>query len=225
MSLVNGFLPRSEANLANKFSCQNHNKTIELKKEASPSKDRFGCTSLPTICESSKSDRNIQTEVKELRRCRKQGRTPRYQGIGLSLPPLVKEIKSCQLKQDIISTNFQKRPSTPRPVLLSREKKTIFKCDGDDQSHNVGEKTNEMANNSFQKETEEDCHPLFSVSPNGLERSLPENIEPTAFPIDLKTEAKTYENARPLLRREKVKSCEVQNSICLKNISTNKFPS
>lgn len=198
---------------------------MEPRDESSFEKETPICTSLPTICENAKDDKRIQVGAKELRRCRKLSSNSLMQANSLSLPPLIKDIESCKYENNL--PNLKRRPSTPRPILLVREKQRGWT--GGVGSHRLStEMPDANSKHTHEKEEdEEDFHPLFSVSPNYSERSSPETEVVNACPVTFQsTNSISIDGCRPLLRRGRVKSCDLHQlpgRACFANIPSRKL--
>ena len=227
MSLINRCvsMPNSGANHTNFTQLFGYeNKKMEFRNATSLEREH---SSLPTICENSQDDKNIRKNVNESRWATT---SPSCISSGLCLPPLSKDLSLRSVKNDFILPSLKGRPSTPRPVLLVREKQKISSNSVDIKRQyfcTEDENANTVAQVAKAKESG-DCHPLFSVSPDGLERSSPDDEVPKSARISLQRSKTDPETSKRLLKRRQVRSCEIQqlsDRVSLANLSSRKISS
>lgn len=190
------------------YSTYKHNK----KSSNSENLDRENtiCASLPTISENSQCN-NIQINRMDVI----EGKLPNaFQANDLCLPPLSKELKSRKVSHDYLLPTLKRRPSTPRPVLLFRGNQNLLSDKMEVKRRNGLERdehSNELLRVSKVRDVD-DWHPLFSVSPNGSERSSPDFEIPRSSCLQLqRSNSYSGPSTKPLLKREKIKAYGLQH--------------
>ena len=215
MSLVNRYInvPNHDSNHKSftqilDYSTYKQNKKSSISENLD--RENTTCASLPTISENSQCD-NIKVNRMDVI----EGKWPNaFQANDLCLPPLTKEIKSRTASHDYLLPNLKRRPSTPRPVLLLRGNQNLL-SDSLEVKRQHTAKTDENSNKILRVSKlgdVDDWHPLFSVSPNGSGRSSPDIDVPRSSCIQLqRSNSYSGPSQKPLLKREKIKACGLQN--------------
>ena len=203
-----------------------YNRSLKSRNSERLERENTICATLPTICENAQHDKHTQiSRVDDI-----DGRWPDFcQPSDVRLPPLSKQLHTRKVKHDLTLPNLKRRASTPRPVLLFGGSQKLLSDGVGVKGQNMA-KLGESSSKLLQVSKVDDIdnlHPLFSVSPNGLERSAPEVDKPRSSCINLK-QSITYSDTfkKPLLKREKISPCDlrhISNKQILTSVSSKKL--